>query len=81
LQARSSSGFGGLNAVRRSHAMLAGIILIVAGVLIAIFPQLLSWIVAGLLVFLGVLAISIARYNRKISRHYDNPVVEVFFRF
>jgi hypothetical protein len=61
--------------------MLAGIILIVAGVLIAIFPQLLSWIVAGLLIFLGAVVISAARYNRRISRHFDNPVVEVFFRF
>jgi hypothetical protein len=61
--------------------MLAGIILIVAGVLIAIFPQLLSWIVAGLLIFLGVMLISIANYNRKVSRHYENPIVEVFFRF
>jgi hypothetical protein len=61
--------------------MLAGIVLIIAGIVIAIFPQLLSWIVAALLILVGVTVLSIARYNRKISRHYDNPVVEVFFRF
>ena len=61
--------------------MLAGIVLIVAGLLIALYPPLLALIVAALLIVLGVMVISIARYNRRMARHYDNPVVEFFFRF
>lgn len=61
--------------------MTAGIVLIVAGILIAIFPPLLSIIVAAFLVFCGVMVISIARYNRKFERHFDNPAVDIFFKY
>jgi hypothetical protein len=61
--------------------MLAGMILIVAGLLIAVYPPLLSWIVAALLMFLGGLLLSVAWYNRKLSRHYENPLIEIFLRF
>jgi hypothetical protein len=61
--------------------MLAGVILIVAGLLIAVFPPLLAWIVAFLLILAGAMVISIAYYNRKMARHFDNPFVEIFFRF
>ena len=61
--------------------MLAGIILIAAGLLIAVFPPLLAWVVALLLVLAGFMLISVGYYNRKIAHHYDNPFIEVFFRF
>jgi uncharacterized membrane protein HdeD (DUF308 family) len=61
--------------------MAAGIVLIIAGVLIALYPPLLSIIVAALLIVLGIMLVSVARYNRKHRRHYDNPVIEMFFRF
>lgn len=60
--------------------MLGGIILIIAGVLIALYPPLLSIIVAALLIFIGVMVVAIAYHNRKLRRHYENPVVELFFR-
>lgn len=60
--------------------MLGGIILIIAGILIAIYPPLLSIIVAILLIFMGVIVMAIAYHNRKLRRHYDNPVIELFFR-
>ena len=60
--------------------MLGGIILIVAGILIAIYPTLLSIIVALLLVFLGGLFVAIAYQNRKLRKHYENPIIELFFR-
>lgn len=60
--------------------MLGGIILIIAGILILMYPPLLSIIVAALLIFLGVTVVSIAYHNRKLRRHFDNPVVELFFR-
>ena len=59
--------------------MLGGIILIIAGILIAVYPPLLS-IVAALLVLMGGIVVSIAYHNRKLRRHFDNPVVELFFR-
>jgi uncharacterized membrane protein HdeD (DUF308 family) len=61
--------------------MLAGIILIIAGILLVVFPPLLSIIVAAFLIFAGVMAISVARYNRKYQRHFDNPTIEFFFRY
>lgn len=60
--------------------MLGGIILIIAGILVAIYPPLLSFIVAILLILLGSIIVSIAYHNRKLRKHYDNPVIELFFR-
>jgi uncharacterized membrane protein HdeD (DUF308 family) len=62
-------------------AMVAGIVLIIAGVLLVIYPPLLSIIVAVILVAAGAMVISIAHYNRKVHRHYENPTVEFFFRY
>lgn len=39
------------------HGLIAGIIAVVAGVLILIQPKLLSWIVAIYLIIVGVIAI------------------------
>lgn len=61
--------------------MLTGIVLIIAGILLVLYPPLLSLIVASLLIFAGALAISVARYNRRYQRHFDNPTVEFFFRY
>lgn len=60
--------------------MLGGIILIFAGILIAIYPPLLSIIVAAVLILMGGVVVAIAYHNRKLRRHFDNPVVELFFR-
>lgn len=60
--------------------MTAGIIFIIAGVLLVLYPPLLSIIVATLLIFTGVSIIAIVRSERKLERHYRNPTVEFFFR-
>lgn len=60
--------------------MLTGIILVIAGLLIAIYPPLLSLIVAALLVALGVMVLLMAYYHRKLGRREENPVVDVIFR-
>jgi hypothetical protein len=60
--------------------MLGGIVLIIAGVLSAVSPPLLSFIVAALLIALGMLAVLVGDYNKKLQRRYDNPVIELFFR-
>ena len=60
--------------------MLGGIILIIAGILIAIYPPFLSLIVSILFILLGLIIVFIAYHNRRLRKHYDNPVVELFFR-
>ena len=60
--------------------MIAGIILILSGILLMIYPPLLSIIVAAFMMLSGVMVISIARYNRRLERHFDNPTIEIFFR-
>jgi uncharacterized membrane protein HdeD (DUF308 family) len=61
--------------------MVAGIVLILAGILLVVYPPLLSIIVAAFMILVGVMAISIARFNRRNQRHFDNPTVEFFFRY
>jgi drug/metabolite transporter (DMT)-like permease len=61
--------------------MLAGIVLILAGVLLIVFPPLLSIIVASFLIFAGVMAIAVTRCNRKYRRHFDSPAIEFFCRY
>lgn len=61
--------------------MLVGIILIVAGLLIAIYPPLLALVVAVVLMVTGILVLTSAHYHRKYARHADNPVIELIFRY
>ena len=61
--------------------MVAGIVLILAGILLVVYPPLLSIVVAAFLIFTGFMVISVARYNRKHRRHFQNPTIELFFRY
>ena len=60
--------------------MIAGFVLILAGILLVIYPPLLSIIVAAFLILAGVMALSVARHNRRLEKHFDNPTIEIFFR-
>ena len=61
--------------------MLAGIVLILAGILLVVYPPLLSLIVAIFLLLAGITVLSIAYQERKLKRHYRNPVIEFFIRY
>ncbi len=61
--------------------MLAGILFVVAGVLIAVYPQLLSMIVATVLIFIGITILALAHYYKRMSKHFENPYIDFFFRF
>ncbi len=61
--------------------MLVGIIFVLAGILIAVYPPLLSLVVAGMLILIGVSLISISYHYKKMSKHIDNPFVDFFIRF
>ena len=61
--------------------MFLGIIFILAGILIAIYPQLLSIIVASGLIIIGIGLLSISYRYKKMSKHFENPWVDFFIRF
>ncbi len=60
--------------------MIAGIILIISGLLIAIYPPLLSLVIAFLLITSGLMTLLIAYQNKKLAERYQNPILRVFFR-
>ena len=61
--------------------MVAGIILIIAGILIAVFPQLLSIIVAVVLIFFGIFTFLVSYRYKKMEKHIGNPFLDFFIRF
>ena len=61
--------------------MFVGILFILAGILIAIYPPLLSIIVAVFLMSVGAMFVSMHYYYKKISRDVDNPFVNFIIRF
>jgi len=61
--------------------MLTGIILLLAGLLIALYPPLLSIIVAAVLMSLGLLIAMSAWYHRKLRRSGENPIIDIILRY
>ncbi len=61
--------------------MVIGIIFLIAGILIAVYPMLLSLIVATMLICIGVFIISVNYHYRKTARHFDDPFMDFFIRF
>lgn len=61
--------------------MIPGIILIVAGVLIAVYPPLLSIIVASVLILIGIGVASLGYRFKKAQKRFDDPFLDLFFRF
>jgi uncharacterized membrane protein HdeD (DUF308 family) len=59
--------------------MTTGVILLIAGLLLVLYPPLLSIIVATLLMSAGVFVIAVAYQERKLQRHHRNPTVEFLF--
>ena len=60
--------------------MIAGIILITAGILIALFPPLLSIVVACILILLGIVFLYLGYYYKRVSRKFDDPFIDFFLR-
>ena len=58
--------------------MFLGIMLIICGLLIAVYPPLLSMIVATLLIFLGVMSLVIWYNFKKTARKFDDPFMGFF---
>lgn len=61
--------------------MFAGFMLIVFGIMIAVFPELLSIIVASVLILFGTALIFVGYRYKKIHRKPDSSFADFFFRF
>ncbi len=61
--------------------MIFGILFILAGILIVMYPPLLSIIVAVFLISIGLSFISMHFYFRRTSQDFDNPFFNFFIRF
>lgn len=61
--------------------MLVGILFIAAGILIAVYPPLLSIIVAAVLIFIGITLLVISYHYKRMSKHFANPYIDFFFRY
>ena len=61
--------------------MILGIMLILSGILIAVYPPLLSLVVAVILILIGISLISMSYHYKKISKRIDNPFFNFFMRF
>jgi len=59
--------------------MIIGLIFILVGIMIAVYPQLLSLIIASFLILIGVIFITMGYHARKISRRFGDPFVDYFF--
>lgn len=60
--------------------MGAGIFLIVAGILLVLYPPLLAIIIATVLVAAGASLVAIAWHERRLERHYRNRTIEFIIR-
>ena len=61
--------------------MLTGIVLLLAGISIALYPPLRFIIVASILIALGLLPVVSAWYHRKLQRRGGNPIIELILRY
>lgn len=60
--------------------MVLGIILILAGILIAVYPPLLSLIVATVLIIFGIFFMYAGFQFKKMDRKFGDPFIDFFFR-
>jgi len=61
--------------------MLTGIFFIALGVLIVMYPALLSVIVAAFLILTGLSIFFASIYFRRASKRFANPYMNFFIRF
>lgn len=61
--------------------MLFGIVCVMCGLLILIYPPLLSIIVACMLIFIGISLCFITRHLKKNARSLGSPYADFFIRF
>lgn len=61
--------------------MIVGIFLIGAGIMIALYPPLLSIVVASLLIVAGISLALVSYHFKKMNRNYSDPFTNFFMKF
>jgi len=61
--------------------MIIGALFILAGILIAVNPPLLSLIVASVLIMIGLSFMSLSYHYKKMSKQFEDPFMDFFIRF
>ena len=61
--------------------MIIGILFIIAGIMIAVYPPLLSLIVASLLIVIGLTILMASLHYKRMARQFDDPFLNFFIRF
>ena len=61
--------------------MLAGILICVAGILIAVYPPLFAMVVSALLICTGALVFASAWHSRRLARHSGDSLIELILRY
>jgi Flp pilus assembly protein TadB len=60
--------------------MILAFVLILSGVLIALYPPLLSLVVAALLISAGALLFVMSYRYKKMARRYEDPFLDFFMK-
>lgn len=60
--------------------MLLGILFILAGILLIVYPQLLAFFVAFMFFLAGSSLIYMSFYYKRTARRFDDPVMDFMFR-
>lgn len=60
--------------------MIIGILLILSGIMIALYPPLLSIIVAALLVAAGTILVMVGYRYKKAARRFEDPFLNFFMK-
>lgn len=60
--------------------MILGGILIVCGILIALYPPLLAIVVASFLIFVGIVVFMVSYRYKKMSRQFNDPFLDFFMK-
>lgn len=61
--------------------MAIGVGLILAGLLLIVYPELLSIIVATVLISAGITMASVGYHYKKMQKDFDDPFMKFFMRF
>jgi Flp pilus assembly protein TadB len=60
--------------------MLFGVILLICGILIAVYPPLLSLVVAVVLMAVGTILCVVSYRFKKTAKHLDDPFLDFFIK-
>ena len=61
--------------------MFIGALFILAGIMIALNPPLLSFIVASMLILVGLGLVSASYHYKKMAKQFEDPFMDFFIRF